>query len=440
MSSTDSLKPLGPIPPSIEQIITQIEEKFKDQPKIGRIFRKGFTDTYERTMFRMPDDSVFVITGDIPAMWLRDSAAQVMPYLYPAKNDPSIADLIRGVIQRQFRFILIDPYANAFNGEPNHHGHKDKTQLNPWVWERKYEIDSLCYPLFLAYKYWKHTGRVDIFDSLFEQVFTTILKTWEIEQHHMKNSLYSFERPGLHIKLFNKTDTLSRKGKGPKCGVTGMTWGGFRPSDDACTYSYLIPAEIFAVTILGYMEEICNARSLTAYINRLSSLKQTIQKGIDQYGIVNHPECGKIYAYEVDGLGHQLLMDDANVPSLLSLPYLGFCSPTDDLYLNTRKFILSPANPFYFAGSQAKGIGSPHTKPSKNRIWHIALAMQALTTLHKEEKWNLIQMMCNTDAGFEYMHESFDVDHPDQFSRKWFSWANMMFCTAVLDYTDLFHL
>jgi len=433
------MQALGKLPASLLKIIENVEQAFPENPKIGRMFRHCYANTYEKTMFTLADNSTFLITGDIPAMWLRDSAAQVFPYLLPAKTDHELGNLIVGLIKRQCEFIIIDPYANAFNEAANGHGHQhDKTQMNPWVFERKYEIDSLCYPIRLAYLFWKTTQRTDMFDTTFDNAVQKIVETWTIEQNHEINSPYRFERPGLRIKFFKPTDTLTRKGKGPITATTEMTWSGFRPSDDACTYSYLIPSEMFAVVVLGNLEEIYQTLHRNPdFLPKITKLKGEINAGINKHGIVEHPQYGKIYAYEVDGLGHSLLMDDANVPSLLAAPYLGYCAIEDSLYQNTRKFLLSKANPYYFEGKFAKGIGGPHTTPWKNRIWHIALVIQGLTTNDQKEKKEIIDMLLRTDAGKDCMHESFDVNDPTKYSREWFSWANAMYCQLIIDFLKM---
>lgn len=140
-----------------------------------------------------------------------------------------------------------------------------------------------------------------------------------------------------------------------------------------------------------------------------------------------------VYAYEVDGLCGQLLMDDANIPSLLSLPYLGWCDPGEQLYLRTREFVLSDANPFYYAGSSASGIGSPHTPP--DHIWPLSLTMQALTSDDEAERTRLAELLLRTDGGTGSMHESFHVDGPATFTRPWFGWGDALFAELLLDLT-----
>ena len=232
-------------------------------------------------------------------------------------------------------------------------------------------------------------------------------------------------------------ETLTHNGMGNPVSYTGMTWSGFRPSDDACKYGYLVPSNMFAVVILRYMEEIAiNVLKDNGLANKALGLADEINEGKKHYGIIKHPQYGEIYAYEVDGNGNYVLMDDANVPSLLSMPYLGYCDYNDSIYLNTRKFILSRDNPFYYEGKAAKGIGSPHTP--NNYIWHIALAIQGMTTMDKVEQEDIFNLLTSTHAGTYLMHEGFDVDNPSNFSRPWFSWANSMFAEFLLSINGVF--
>ncbi|MGL5020723.1 MAG: glycoside hydrolase family 125 protein, partial [Mycoplasmatales bacterium] len=381
----------------------------------------------------------FVITGDIPAMWNRDSAAQVRPLLLLANEDEEIKNIIKGVIKNHKKQIMIDSYANAFNKSPGEVGDHcdDLTEMDPMVWERKYEIDSLCYPIQLAYLYWKNTNDSSIFDAEFDLMAKEIVKTFIVEQNHMEESKYSFRRIADWL-LFDyperiEFESLNNKGMGAPVSYTGMTWSGFRPSDDACKYGYLIPSNMFAVVVLGYLEEIYGEFfDDSEFVNKFLKLKDEINVGIEKYGTYEHPKYGKIYAYEVDGNGNQHFMDDANVPSLLSAPYLGYCTIENEVYQNTRKFLLTEENPYYYEGKAAKGIGSPHTKP--NEIWHISMAIQGMTTSCQEERDMIFNMFKNTDAGTNLMHEGFNVDDPNIYSRPWFSWANSMFAEFVLDY------
>lgn len=416
------------MPFSIQSIIQNVQAQTSDHSKVGGMFEECYINTLRTTIERKDDGTTFVITGDIPAMWLRDSAAQVRPYLVPAAEDEALADMIAGLVQRQFECILIDPYANAFNDSPSGKGHQnDLTEMNPWLWERKYEIDSLCYPIQLSYLLWKNTGRTSQFNDTFRAAVSTILELWRTEKHHETKSPYSFERLNCP-----ETDTLTREGKGSLTGYTGMTWSGFRPSDDACTYGYLIPANMFAVVVLDYLTEIAGEVLQDSELQKeASKLREEIDRGIQQYGIVEHPVYGRMYAYETDGLGNYNLMDDANVPSLLSIPYLGYRSADDPVYENTRRFVLSEDNPYFYKGEAAEGIGSPHTP--ERYIWPIALAMQGLTSKTLAEKQKILDLLARTDADTGFMHEGFSVDDPSQFTRAWFSWANMMFVELVMD-------
>ncbi len=412
----------------IEKVCAKLHEMKRDD--LALLFTKCYPNTLETTTKLLDDGSAFVITGDIHAMWLRDSSAQVHHYLPVAAENDELADIIEKMINRYTIYVPKDPYANAFNECDNDRGHKnDITFRSPWVWERKYEVDSLCSVIFIAYKFWKKTGRTTHFDEAYKNMLNIILDLWETEQYHEEKSPYTFERPNPH----KMSDTMTRGGKGEPVGYTGMTWSAFRPSDDACIYNYLIPSEMYAVVTLGYTAEI--AREIykdEALALRAEKLASEIDEGIKKYGIVDHPKYGKIYAYEPDGLGNYNLMDDANVPSLLSAPYLGYCSVDDEIYQNTRKFILSEDNPYYFSGSVLHGIGSPHTE--KGYVWPISLALQGLTSTDPKEVEEILDMLVASHAGTYFMHESIDANNEYKFSRTWFAWANSIFSELVLKY------
>ena len=413
--------------PQIDKVCAKLHEMKRDD--LALLFTNCYPNTLETTTKILDDQSAFVITGDIHAMWLRDSAAQVHHYLPVAKENDELADIIEKMIKRYSIYIPKDPYANAFNEYDNDRGHKDDiTFRSPWVWERKYEVDSLCSVINIAYKFYKKTGRTGHLDEDFKAVLNIILDVFETEQYHDEKSEYSFTRHNCP-----ESDTLPCNGKGNPTAYTGMTWSGFRPSDDRCIYGYLIPSEMFAVVTLGYLSELAlNIYKDSALSERALKLRQEIDEGIKKYGIYDHPKYGKIYAYETDGLGNYVLMDDANVPSLLSAPYIGYCSADDEIYQNTRKFILSEDNPFYFSGSVLHGIGSPHTE--KGYVWPISLSLQGLTSDSKKEIEELLGMLVASHAGTYFMHESINCNDEYKFSRSWFAWANSIFSELVLKY------
>lgn len=414
---------------TMDLFLDRLRIQAKDCPKLMDLFVNCYTNTLNTTVKRMEQNMTHVITGDIPAMWLRDSAAQLRPYIFLARENEEIRELIAGLVRRQFLCITIDEYANAFNEAPNGAcWEKDDPNQNPWVWERKFEVDSLCYPLQLAYLLWKNTGCVTQFEGAFQEGVEKILEVFTTEQYHEEKSEYRFNRNNGYYR-----DTLSRDGKGAlvKSG-TGFIWSGFRPSDDACTYGYLIPSNMFAVVALGYLEEmereIFHNEELA---ERAKTLKEEVQKAIESIGKTFTEEFGMVYAYETDGFGMYNLMDDANVPSLLAMSYLGY-EGDREVSANTRRFLLSEANPFYFKGCKAAGIGSPHT-PS-NYIWHIAMAVQGLTSASKEEKLEILETMAATTGGKGVMHEGFCCEDDSKFTRAWFSWANAMYAELFLDY------
>lgn len=420
------------VPTSVQQFMDDMTKRAEaENPRWAEIFNKCFANTLLTTVKRFDDGSTFLLTGDIPAMWLRDSTAQVRPYLAIAKEDDDLQAMIAGLVKRQFRYINLDPYANAFNEEANNAGHQtDHTEMNPWIWERKYEIDSLCYPIQLAYLLYKETGRRDQFDASFESGITEILKVWETEQNH-DQSPYTFERDTTRVE-----DTLTHDGRGNPVGPTGMTWSGFRPSDDVCKYGYLVPSNMFAVVVLSYLEEIyTDLLPQPDVVARVTKLKNEIDAGIKEYAQVANAAGETVFAFEVDGLGNHSIHDDSNVPSLMAAPYLGYCAQDDPIYLATRKTLLSSENPYYYEGKNAKGIGSSHTP--ENYIWPIALAIEGLTTSDKADKKRILDMLVDNDGGTNLMHEGFDVNDANNYTREWFSWANMMFCELLMDYYDI---
>ena len=419
-SKTSEIKDL------IRKIGADLSNKI-DNIKLKKIFYNCFINTMETTVeYNEENIDTFIITGDIPAMWLRDSTSQIEHYLPFINEHEDLKKLFIGLINRQVFCILHEPYANAFNKTAN--GQKwdnDITKDSPWVWERKYEIDSLCFPVRLIYKYWKKSNDSSFFNDEIKNMFYKIIETWKIEQNHFENSDYSFQRLNC-----SPTDTLSNKGLGDLVSYTGMTWSGFRPSDDACKYNYLIPSNMFAAVVLGYISEISETIFNDIKLKNIADeLKYQIEEGINKFDIIHTEEFGDVYAYEVDGLGNFNLMDDANVPSLLSIPYIGYKDIDDKIYQNTRKFILSKNNPYYYEGSVAKGIGSPHTPPEY--IWHISLSMQGLTTKNESEINSLINTLVNSDGNTGYMHEGFYCNDSTEFTREWFAWSNSLFADFI---------
>ena len=372
--------------------------------KLQELYRSALLNTNKQVTIA-PDGTTYVKTGDIPAEWLRDASVQVRPYLFFAKGDMQVDSLLRGTIARMGKYLQVDPYANAF-------------QLNYRVWEEKFELDSLAYPITLAWTYWKQTGDSSIFTGDLSLGFDKALDTMEREQDHPRNSRYTHPQ-------------LPQGGKGNPVAYTGMIWTGFRPSDDACKFNYLIPSEMMAVVALGNLEEI----EQTVYHNvikaqRARALRDEVQTGIQTYGLVFTPNYGYIYAYEVDGFGHALTIDDANVPSLLSAPYIGYGSSSSFVYRNTRKFLLSKDNPTYYVGKYARGIGSQHT--NDNMVWPIAMLMQGFTASSDAERKDVLAQLLASDPGDHLLHESFNPDDPSNFTRKDFGWPNALFSEYVM--------
>ena len=418
----------------IENKIVEVQSQLKN-PYLRWMFGNCYSNTLDTTVHFGKDENgnfrTFVYTGDIHAMWLRDSGAQVWPYVRFANEDEHLRQMLEGVIRCQFSLICIDPYANAFNDGPNGDGAvNDITEMNPNVFERKWEIDSQCYPIRLAYQYWKVTGDDSIFDATWKEAIGKILKVMKEQQRKNGLGSYSFMR-----ETERQLDTKCCMGYGNPVKPVGLIVSSFRPSDDATTFDFLIPSNFFAVTSLRKAAEILetvNKDKKTA--KECRALADEVEAAIKKYAVVEHPEFGKIYAFEVDGMGNRFLMDDANVPSLLALPYLGDVSIDDPIWQNTRKFVWSSSNPYFFKGKAGEGIGGPHV--GYDMVWPMSIMMKAFTsTDDKEIKW-CIETLMKTDAGTGFIHETFHKDNPENFTRSWFAWANTLFGELIVHLID----
>ncbi len=436
---TPNLASLAPAPaqetitpraPAVEATIRDFQCTVPDA-QLGTLFENCYSNTMGTTVSFHDLDGradTFIITGDIEAMWLRDSTAQIWCYLPLAADDTRVRRIIGGVINRQTDCILIDPYANAFNREPSGgQWQGDHTRMHPQVYERKWEIDSLCYPIRLAHGYWRTTGDASLFDDRWLTAMRTVVRTFREQQRKGgEHGPYRFQRTTPEAM-----DTLPIRGLGNPTAPVGLICSAFRPSDDATIFPFLIPSNLFAMTSMRQLAAILAALHVAPDLAEDGrQLAMEIERAVAVHGIHEHPRHGRIYAYEVDGYGGRVFMDDANVPSLLALPYLGCCAPDDPIYLATRRFILSTDNPWFFKGRRGEGVGSPHT--GYDRVWAIGVTMRALTSTDDEEILSCLRLLEWSTAGTGYMHEGFDVDNPANFSREWFAWANSLFAEVLL--------
>jgi meiotically up-regulated gene 157 (Mug157) protein len=414
---------------AVEATIDRVAKTIEDD-ELAWMFRNCYPNTLDTTVTYSVQNGkpdTFIITGDIPAMWLRDSTAQVWPYLPLAKSDRKLQDMLAGVIHRQARCILLDPYANAFNeGLTGSEWDSDLTDMKPGLHERKWEIDSLCYPIRLSYGYWKTTGDASVFDAQWKDAMALVVKTFREQQRIHGRGPYHFQR-----RTEKWYDTLPFDGYGNPARPVGLIHSAFRPSDDSCIFPLLIPSNLFAVTVLRQLAEILMTDpKVPSLAHESRDLAAQVEGALQHYAIVNHHIYGKIYAYEVDGYGNELCMDDANVPSLLALPYLGCCSATDPMYERTRSFVLSKANPYYFSGSAGEGVGGPHV--GMDMIWPLSIIMRALTSTDDREILHCLRMLKGTHAGTGFMHECFYKDDPNRYTRDWFAWANTLFGELIV--------
>ncbi|KRE88765.1 Tat pathway signal protein [Frateuria sp. Soil773] len=417
---------------AVEAQIARVRARIAD-PELAWLFGNCYPNTLDTTVHLGTLDGkpdTFVVTGDIDAMWLRDSSAQVWPYLPLAAKDPALRTLFRGLVHRQARCIAIDPYANAFLPDPAARTHlewarNDLTEMRPGVAERKWEIDSLCYPIRLAHGYWKATGDTAPFDDDWRAAMHAVLRTFREQQRKDGPGPYRFQRNSP-----NATENPPLGGYGNPGRPVGLIFSMFRPSDDACLYPLSVPANFFAVTSLRQLAAMSEAiHRDTAFAGDCRALAGEVQAALDEYAPMRDGCGGDVWAYEVDGFGNQLSMDDANAPSLSSLAYLGAMPLDDARYRRTRALAWSPRNPYFFRGRAAEGIGGPHE--GLRMIWPMSIVMRALTARDDAEIRQCLQWLKATHAGTGFMHEAFDQDDPAHFTRAWFAWANTLFGELV---------
>ncbi|MBN8499971.1 MAG: glycoside hydrolase family 125 protein [Sphingomonadales bacterium] len=417
---------------AVEHEIDRVSALIHD-PELKWMFGNCFPNTLDTTVFLGQLDGqadAFVITGDIDALWLRDSSAQMRPYLHLAGQDVQLREVYRGLIRRHARCVLLDPYANAFTRDPAsrdglHWSKSDRTEMKPGVAERKWEVDSLCYVLRLAHDYWRETGDTEPFDQTWARAARVIVATFKEQQRFTGPGPYRFQR---HSTQPTET-TLA--GVGVPTRKHGLIHSAFRPSDDACTFPCNIPGNLFAVTTLRELAAMAKAVLHDAALaNEAAALAAEVEKAVFAHGVMQLPDGRQVLAYETDGYGNHLFMDDANVPSLLGLAYLR-CLPADyPLWRTTADAVWSEANPWFFKGRAAEGIGGPHI--GEGQVWPMSIIVRALSSDDEAViAWSLKTLRA-THAGTGFMHEAFDKDDPARFTRKWFAWVNGLFGELVI--------
>ncbi|MEP6898122.1 MAG: glycoside hydrolase family 125 protein [Rhodanobacter sp.] len=421
------------VSPAVEALIARTRAKIGD-PELAWLFENCYPNTLDTTvqvgtLHGKPD--TFIVTGDIDAMWMRDSSAQVWPYVSLAVHDEPLRRLFRGLIRRHALCISIDPYANAFMPDPRAKStltwaQQDLTEMRPGVAERKWEIDSLCYPIRLASAYWKATGDREPFGDDWRAAMHTVLATFRMQQRKIGPGPYHFQRPSA-----NPTDTQMLGGYGNPTRPVGLIHAMFRPSDDACLYPLFIPGNLFAVSTLRELATLTVAlHDDRNFAGECHALADEIEHALQLHGVMRDGNGNEIWAYEVDGYGNQLFMDDANAPGLSSLAYLGCCQRDDPRYLRTRARAWSSDNPYFFSGRVAQGIGGPHE--GLRMIWPMSIIVRALTSDNDNDIRQSLQWLKNTHAGTGFMHEAFDQDDASHFTRPWFAWANTLFGELIV--------
>jgi uncharacterized protein len=404
---------------AVEAAIAAVAADIAD-PALAALFTNCLPNTLD-TAVHFTDGArplTFVVTGDIPAMWLRDAAHQVWPYLRFAARDEPLRRMLAGVIHQQVEHLLVDAYANAFEHLPGTSPWADDlTGMHPLVHERKWELDSPCAWMRLCVGYWRATGDTTPFDARWFEALRAVLAVLRTEQGAGQGSSYRFQR-----RTTNPLDTLPFDGAGWPSAPGPLIRSAFRPSDDACMLPLLVPSNFFAMACLRDLVPLLDALGQAALAATVSAFAGELQTALDALPVP--------WPYEIDGFGSALFIDDANLPSLLSLPWLGACTADDPRYQRSRQSVLGVANPFYAQGTVASGIGSSHT--GAGQIWPMALIVRALTSTDDSEIRRCLAQLLRCHAGTGFMHESFDANDASRYTRAWFAWANSMFGELVL--------
>lgn len=421
--------------PAVERELARVSAKIGD-PELRWMFGNCYPNTLDTTVFMDTVDGkpdACVITGDIECLWLRDSSAQLNPYVHLTREDAKLRALFHGLIARQARSILIDPYANAFMRDPTAKtnlpwAQADDTEMKPGVAERKWEIDSLCYPMRLAHDYWKESGDAAPFDALWTEAAHTSIRTFREQQRKDGPGPYRFLR---RDRLATETQILN--GYGAPTRKVGMIHSMYRPSDDACIFPFLVPANLFAAAAL---RKLAIVASEAAKDNGLASdakaLADEVEAATRAHGTMIDPATGeRLWAYEVDGFGNGHFMDDANVPSLSALAYLDAVPTGDPLFQRTTAAAWSDRNPYFFKGTVAEGIGGPHA--GLRMIWPMSIIMHALNSDDDGTIRQCLRHLKASHGGTGFIHEAFDQDDAATYTRHWFAWANGLFGELMLD-------
>lgn len=451
--------------PLVDKIVEDMNEKMVDKD-LARLFENAFPNTLDTTVRwhvdgqrkhtelkarSSKDDGKwagaqsFIVTGDINAEWLRDSTNQLLQYQPLAKKDNKIFNLILGAINTQAEYVIQSPYCNAFQPPAPSKLHATQNGQDDYVhpayepsfvFECKYELDSLAHFLAIGNTFYNHTGSTAFLTTRWYKALDTVLtvldqqsqSTFDSETGRFKKNTYTFSR-----NTNQGTETLPLSGVGnPLNYGTGLVRSAFRPSDDATILGFYIPANAQMAVELKKTAEMLTAAKNIKMAQMLEKRSQTITDGIWAHGVVQHKKYGRVFAYEVDGYGGQILMDDANVPSLLALPILGFIERTDIVYQNTRRMLLSKdGNPYYLEGKAFHGIGGPHI--GTEYAWPMSLLLQAMTSDDDGEIGECIGLVLNASARYGLVHESIHVNNIHDYTRSWFAWANSVFAQTILD-------
>lgn len=431
---------------SIEEYIAKSIKKISSQ-KICQLYSSCYRFTLEtKILFSLfNNEDAFIYSKNLPVMWISQSCMQIYPYLKHCNNDKDLSKLIISIFNRMLKYILIDPFANAFvlkNTIPSPFINDitfKKTNENQFIhgmsaeiWERKFQLSTIIFPFYIMCKYNQITNDFSFINDLFFKALIEIIKVLKNELRDTDEENCNDGPQYFFQRNTNESFDTIHFGRGNPCKNSLLIKSYFRCSEDCCLFPYNIPENALVYVTFKQLKEILEKKNVqyNSLIIELETISNNLYEGIKKNGIKTDEKTGeKFYVYEIDGYGNYYFMDEPRYPSLLSLPFFGFCEFNDEIYLNTRKRILSSRNPYYIVGKIGSGESSAHSFRNYNST--LFTIMRGLTSRNLKEIEECIDLIVKSTTNFNYLNEYFDINNVNYYVNFPFAYANSFFCVLI---------